>query len=74
MTRVTAVDYSTSIPNNVDLGADRRVLKSLEQWHCCRFIDAGIFRRDGFRAPFRIQSQITISRRIFAQRTAQFDG
>ncbi len=33
MTRVTAVDYSTSIPNNVDLGDDRRVLKSLEQWH-----------------------------------------
>ena len=27
------VDYSTSIPNNVDLGGDRRVLKALEQWH-----------------------------------------
>ena len=27
------VDYSTSIPNNVDLTDDRRVLKALEQWH-----------------------------------------
>jgi benzoyl-CoA 2,3-dioxygenase component B len=27
------VDYSTSIPNNVDLADDRRVLKALEQWH-----------------------------------------
>ncbi len=27
------VDYSTSIPNNVELGDDRRVLKALEQWH-----------------------------------------
>ncbi len=27
------VDYSTMIPNNVDLGNDRRVLKALEKWH-----------------------------------------
>ena len=27
------VDYSTSIPNNVSLGDDRRVLKALEKWH-----------------------------------------
>jgi len=27
------VDYSTSIPNNVALGDDRRVLKALENWH-----------------------------------------
>ena len=27
------VDYSTSIPNNVALGDDRRVLKALEKWH-----------------------------------------
>ncbi len=27
------VDYSTSIPNNVYLTEDRRVLKALEQWH-----------------------------------------
>jgi benzoyl-CoA 2,3-dioxygenase component B len=27
------VDYSTSIPNNVELADDRRVLKALEQWH-----------------------------------------
>jgi benzoyl-CoA 2,3-dioxygenase component B len=28
-----AVDYSTTIPNNVDLSHDQRVLKALEQWH-----------------------------------------
>ncbi|HJQ55765.1 MAG TPA: benzoyl-CoA 2,3-epoxidase subunit BoxB [Vineibacter sp.] len=28
-----AVDYSTTIPNNVDLAQDQRVLKALEQWH-----------------------------------------
>jgi benzoyl-CoA 2,3-epoxidase subunit B len=33
MTDAINVDYSTSIPNNVDLGSDRRVLKALEQWH-----------------------------------------
>ena len=33
MTEIGAVDYSTSIPNNVDLGADRRVLRALERWH-----------------------------------------
>ena len=27
------VDYSTTIPNNVGLGEDRRVLKALESWH-----------------------------------------
>ena len=27
------VDYSTSIPNNISLGDDRRVLKALEKWH-----------------------------------------
>jgi len=27
------VDYSTTIPNNVGLGEDRRVLKALEVWH-----------------------------------------
>jgi benzoyl-CoA 2,3-epoxidase subunit B len=27
------VDYSTMIPNNVDLAGDRRVLKALEGWH-----------------------------------------
>ena len=27
------VDYSTKIPNNVDLAADRQVLKALEGWH-----------------------------------------
>ena len=30
---IGAVDYSTSIPNNVDLSADRRVLRALERWH-----------------------------------------
>jgi len=30
---IGAVDYSTSIPNNVDLGSDRRVLRALERWH-----------------------------------------
>jgi benzoyl-CoA 2,3-dioxygenase component B len=29
----TAVSYDASIPNNVDLASDRRVLKALEQWH-----------------------------------------
>jgi benzoyl-CoA 2,3-dioxygenase component B len=28
-----AVDYSTKIPNNVNLASDGRVLKALEQWH-----------------------------------------
>ncbi len=28
-----AVDYSTKIPNNIDLANDPRVLKALEQWH-----------------------------------------
>ena len=28
-----AVDYSTKIPNNVNLADDSRVLKALEQWH-----------------------------------------
>ena len=28
-----AVDYSTKIPNNVNLVSDARVLKALEQWH-----------------------------------------
>ena len=27
------VDYSTTIPNNVGLTEDRRVLKALEVWH-----------------------------------------
>ena len=27
------VDYGDSIPNNVGLGEDRRVLKALERWH-----------------------------------------
>ena len=31
-TGIGAVDYSTSIPNNVDLGSDRRVLRALERW------------------------------------------
>ncbi len=33
MTASMNVDYSTSIPNNVSLGDDRRVLKALERWH-----------------------------------------
>ncbi len=28
-----AVDYSTKIPNNINLADDARVLKALEQWH-----------------------------------------
>ena len=27
------VDYSTTIPNNIGLSEDRRVLKALERWH-----------------------------------------
>ena len=30
---MTAVDYDSLIPNNVDLAADRRLLRALEQWH-----------------------------------------
>ena len=33
MLDVNAVDYETSIPNNVGLSSDRRVLKALEKWH-----------------------------------------
>jgi benzoyl-CoA 2,3-dioxygenase component B len=32
-TTAGAVDYSTKIPNNVNLADDQRVLKALEQWH-----------------------------------------
>src|SRR5437868_5292874 len=32
-TQTINVDYSTTIPNNVGLGEDRRVLKALEVWH-----------------------------------------
>ena len=30
---MTNVDYSTTIPNNIGLAEDRRVLKALERWH-----------------------------------------
>jgi benzoyl-CoA 2,3-epoxidase subunit B len=30
---ITNVDYSTKIPNNVNLTGDRQVLKALEGWH-----------------------------------------
>ncbi len=33
MTAPGQVDYSTRIPNNVDLTGDRRVLRALEEWH-----------------------------------------
>lgn len=33
MAATLSVDYSTTIPNNVGLGDDRRVLKALERWH-----------------------------------------
>ncbi len=33
MTDSMAVNYDTSIPNNVGLSEDRRVLKALERWH-----------------------------------------
>ncbi len=33
MTNSMAVNYDTSIPNNVGLSEDRRVLKALERWH-----------------------------------------
>jgi benzoyl-CoA 2,3-epoxidase subunit B len=33
MSDVGAVDYSSKIPNNVDLNADRQVLRALERWH-----------------------------------------
>jgi len=33
MSDTSAVDYSTRIPNNVDLGSDRQVLRALERWH-----------------------------------------
>ena len=32
-TQLGAVDYTTKIPNNVNLADDQRVLKALEQWH-----------------------------------------
>jgi benzoyl-CoA 2,3-dioxygenase component B len=32
-TGIDAVSYDTTIPNNVGLSEDRRVLKALEQWH-----------------------------------------
>ena len=33
MPDIINVDYSTKIPNNVDLAADRTVLRALEGWH-----------------------------------------
>jgi benzoyl-CoA 2,3-dioxygenase component B len=33
MADVINVDYNTKIPNNVNLGQDRQVLKALESWH-----------------------------------------
>ncbi len=33
MSEATAVNYETSIPNNVGLSHDRRVLRALERWH-----------------------------------------
>ena len=33
MTDIVNVDYSTKIPNNVDLATDRTVLRALEGWH-----------------------------------------
>ena len=33
MADLVNVDYNTSIPNNVNLSDDRRVLKALEKWH-----------------------------------------
>src|SRR5260370_27677078 len=33
-----AIDYSQVIPNNVDLGSDRRLQRALENWHPC-FLD-----------------------------------
>jgi len=33
MPETTHVDYSTKIPNNVNLASDDRVLRALEQWH-----------------------------------------
>jgi len=35
---MTAVDYAALIPNNVDLAADRRLQRALEEWHP-RFLD-----------------------------------
>ena len=33
MSEIINVDYSTKIPNNVDLTEDRQVLRALESWH-----------------------------------------
>ncbi|MGY9056159.1 MAG: benzoyl-CoA 2,3-epoxidase subunit BoxB [Alphaproteobacteria bacterium] len=33
MSGIGAIDYNVSIPNNVDLASDRRVLRALERWH-----------------------------------------
>jgi benzoyl-CoA 2,3-epoxidase subunit B len=30
---IEAVDYTTKIPNNVNLADDRTVLRALESWH-----------------------------------------
>jgi benzoyl-CoA 2,3-dioxygenase component B len=35
---MSAVDYAALIPNNVDLAADRRLQRALEEWHP-RFLD-----------------------------------
>ncbi|MBV8419047.1 MAG: benzoyl-CoA 2,3-epoxidase subunit BoxB, partial [Hyphomicrobiales bacterium] len=33
MSDIVNVDYSTKIPNNVNLTEDRQVLRALEGWH-----------------------------------------
>jgi benzoyl-CoA 2,3-dioxygenase component B len=38
MSTMTSIDYSERIPNNVDLGGDRRLQRALESWQP-RFID-----------------------------------
>ena len=37
---IEAVDYTTKIPNNVNLADDRTVLRALESWHP-GYIDGG---------------------------------
>ena len=77
------VDYSTKIPNNVNLSEDRQVLKALEGWHPgyidwddeirvffeerCSFSPDGL---TGMEANLRFVGPETMESKIFSRLTA----
>ena len=80
---IDAVDYSTKIPNNVNLAEDRQVLRALESWHP-GYIDwddeVRVFLEErasfspdsltGLEANLRFAGPETMESKIFARLTA----